>query len=274
MRRAVAAAVLAAATVAPAATAAAPLRVHTSLDTATVRFGAVIQARVTVTAGPGVRTSSVRVVGGLAPLTTVSPRRVTRAGSTIETTRAVACITAPCVADGGVARPKLAPARVSAVLTDGRTVRVAAAWPPLAVRGRVTSADLKKRQPPFRASVVPPPPTYRVAPSTLARLFDGAAIALGLGALGLLGLQTRRRARRLRAGAPVDELERALRLAREAETRPVPDRRRAVGLLARLLDEGRAPLARSASELAWAKPQPEPDAVESLVGDIEQERCR
>jgi hypothetical protein len=72
--------------------------------------------------------------------------------------------------------------------------------------------------------------------------------------------------------APADELERALRLAREAELRPPPDRRRAAGLLARLLGERNAALAGSASDLAWREPQPEPGALESLVGDVERGR--
>jgi hypothetical protein len=259
------------AVVAPAA-AAAPLRAQASFDAATAQFGAPIHARVSVVADPSVRRSSVRVVEDLAPLTTVSRQRVRRAGNVIEATRVVTCVTAPCVAASGVARPKLAPAVVTAVLTNGHTVRIAASWPSLAVRGRVSGADLRLTQPPFRAPVAPPPPTYRIAPGTLAWLLDAAAIVLGLAALTLLAVQMRRWHRRRRRGARTDELERALRLAREAETRPPPDRRRAAGLLARLLDERHAPLAGNASELAWAEPPPPHGALDSLVGDVERER--
>jgi hypothetical protein len=256
---------------APAAVAA-PLQAHASFDSATVRFGSPIRARVSVVADPTVRAGSVRVTDDLAPFTTVSQQRVTHVGNATEATRIVTCITAPCVGAGGAAMPKLAPALVTAVLANGRTVRVAASWPSLTVRGRVTGADLSRTQPPLRASLVPPAPTYRVAPDTLARLLDGAAIVLGLAAVALLVAQARRWSRRRSRGARTDQLERALRLAREAEARAVPDRRRAAGLLARLLDERRARLAGSASELAWAKPQPEPEALESLVGNVEQER--
>jgi hypothetical protein len=41
-------------------------------------------------------------------------------------------------------------------------------------------------------------------------------------------------------------------------------------LLARLLAGRDARLADAARELAWAKPQPEPAALEELVGDVEQ----
>jgi hypothetical protein len=256
---------------APAA-AAAPIRAHASFDHATVEFGAPIHARVSVEAGPAVRAGSVRVTDRLAPLTTVSPQRFRRAGNVIEATRVVTCSTAPCVAAGGVATPKLAPALVTAALADGRTVQISAPWPPLTVRGRVSSADLGKQQPPFRSSAAPPPPTYRIAPTTLARLLDGAAIVAGLAALALLAVQAGRWSRRRARAVPVDQFERALRLAREAETRPAPDRRRAAGLLARLLDERHTRLAGSASELAWARPQPDAGALASLVGDVERER--
>jgi hypothetical protein len=43
-------------------------------------------------------------------------------------------------------------------------------------------------------------------------------------------------------------------------------------LLARLLGERDVPLAGDASELAWAEPQPEPEALESLVGEVERGR--
>jgi hypothetical protein len=68
----------------------------------------------------------------------------------------------------------------------------------------------------------------------------------------------------------VDALERALRLAREAERLPVPHRRRALGLLARLL--GRDHLSSAASDLAWSEHKPEPDELEALVSEIERGR--
>ena len=67
---------------------------------------------------------------------------------------------------------------------------------------------------------------------------------------------------------PVDELARALRLAREAEGRPAPDKRRALGLLARLLGK---PLATEASDLAWRRPPPERESLHALVSEVERE---
>jgi len=80
--------------------------------------------------------------------------------------------------------------------------------------------------------------------------------------------------RRRRAAASADELARALRLVREAEERPVPDRRRALALLARLLRNRDAELGDAASDLAWKEPAPERQAVDALVAEVEQETVR
>ncbi|HEY2373719.1 MAG TPA: hypothetical protein VGH82_14445 [Gaiellaceae bacterium] len=263
--------VLVAALLAPAAVAA-PLKARAGFDDSTVQFGDPIHTRVTVVVDGTVRAGSVRIVDDPAPLTTVSPARTSRVGEVIEVTRDAMCLTSACVSDTGSTTPKLTPALVNAKLKNGRTVQVVVHWPQLTVRGRVTGGDLSRSQPPFRASLLPPAPTYRTSPSTLAWLLDAAAIVLGLVAVVLVLVQVRRWMRSRGRAVPADELERALRLAREAERRAPPDRRRAAGLLARLLGERDAPLAGDASDLAWAKPQPEPGALESLVGEVERAR--
>ncbi|MDX6527465.1 MAG: hypothetical protein QOI43_2976, partial [Gaiellales bacterium] len=58
---------------------------------------------------------------------------------------------------------------------------------------------------------------------------------------------------------------------REAESRPPSDRRRALGLLARLLDPRDRRLSVEASELAWAEPEPERAALATFVADVERE---
>jgi hypothetical protein len=253
--------------VAPVAVAA-PLAVRTSFDDATVQFGDVIHARVAVVAGPGVRVGSIRVLEDLTPLTPLSEAATARTGNVLEVERSYVCVAAACVSDRGSATPKLPPVQVVAE-SGGRTLRVVKQWPALRVRGRVSAADVAAAQPPFRGSVVPPPPRYSLAPATLAWLLDGAAIACGIAALALVAAQLRRRAQRAHR-RDIDELERAVRLVREAEARPGPDRRRAAGLLARLLAGRDAQLASAARDLAWAKPQPEPAALEELVGDVER----
>jgi hypothetical protein len=58
---------------------------------------------------------------------------------------------------------------------------------------------------------------------------------------------------------------------REAEQRPVPDRRRALALLARLLHGRDDALRTAASDLAWSAPAPEPPAVDDLADRVERE---
>ena len=260
-----------AAIAAPAAVAA-PLTVHAHFDDATVQFGEVVHARVTVVVdGSAVRAGSVRVTEDVAPLTVLTEQQGSRAGDVYEFSRTAACLTAQCVADTGIATPKLSPVVVTATLRDGRAIRASATWPALQVRGRVVAADLARARPPFRASVAPPPATYALAPRTLTWLLVAIAILLAAVSAVLAAASVRGLRRRTAARAPTaDELERALRLAREAEARPAPDRRRAAGLLARLLRERGARLADTANELAWAQPQPEPEALETLVGDVER----
>lgn len=256
---------VAALVVAPAAVAA-PLTVHARFDDATIQFGDVIRAHVTVLADPSVRRSSIEVAEDLAPLTITSAAQTARSGAVLEVTRTAMCETAACVSK---TPPRPAAVVVTATLRSGKPVRATAQWPALQVRGRVTAADLAQGRPPFRTSVGTPSVTYAVAPRTLAWLLVAAAILLGAGAV-TLAVTTLRRRRRTRAVPEGDALARALRLAREAESRLPPDRRRAAGLLARLLRERGERLAGAASDLAWAPPQPEAGALEGLVSDVER----
>lgn len=277
MRRVVVATVvLLAAGVFASAASAAPIVVRATFDTATVQFGDAIGAHVVVVLdAASVRSNSLRLIDDAAPLTPVSTAHTSRSVQgdtiTIATTRTFSCLSSACVAASGDASPTLPHVTAIVVTRDGTTLRATAAWPVLRVRGRVSSSDLARIRPPFRANTTPPPPSYRIAPATLAWLLDGLAVALALGAAVLAGAQARRLARR-RHGEPAgDELERALRLAREAEGRPPPDRRRALGLLARVLRARARPLSGTASDLAWARPEPEPEAVATLVTNVERE---
>jgi hypothetical protein len=253
-----------------------PLTVRAVFVPGVVEFGDAVTARIVVTLDrDSVRTSSLRVVYGVAPLTQLGrtrERHVNRGNAQIVTYELrAACLTDPCVAAS--ARRSVAPAPVQAVVarTTGATVHAAAAWVPLTVSGRVTAADLSAASPPFRVDTAPPAPSYRVRPSLLGALLDGAgailvACAVGLAAAALL------RARRPRHAGQTDELTHALELARAARTRAEPDRRAAVGYLARLLARRGTELAPAADDLAWSRPAPTPDSLTALVEDVERER--
>jgi hypothetical protein len=258
------------------ALAAAPLTVRATFDTSTVEFAGVIHVHVVVLLdATHVRPDSLRIVGDFAPLTSLSPARITRTTQgdtiTVALTRTFNCVSSACVSTSGVATPALRPVMVIVLALDGRRLRVAAVWPTLHVQGRVVKSDLGRSRLRFRANTTLAPPSYRLAPSTLAWLLDGAAIVLALGGGALAAYEVRRLARRRHGEPTVDELERALRLAREAEDRPPTDRRRALGLLARLLDARNRHLSATASELAWAEPEPEQAALATFVADVERE---
>ena len=249
---------------------AAPLAVRASVDVRTPAFGAAVHTRVTVTVDSRLaRPETVKVVDDVTPLTTVGRPTTSRRGDTIVIERTAACLDAPCVGATRSTTVSLPNVRVTATATDGRVLHATVAWPRLAVHGRVTRADLARQRPPFHTDTSPRPVSYRIAPSTLAWLLDAGAALLGLAAIALGAHTIRAFARRRRAARPVDELALALRLAREAETRPVPDRRRALGLVARLL--GDRDLARRTSGLAWSRPAPQPRELAAIVDAAERE---
>lgn len=276
MRRAPAAAVVLLAAAWTGSAAAAPLAVRATFEAPIVQFGDPIRTHVVVLLdATQIRTSSVRIVddaGPLTPLSAPDTTRTTRNGTlVIAIGRTFGCISSSCVAAKGDATPTLPRVLVTAVTNHGKRVQATASWPVLQIRGRVSAADLARSRPPFRANTTPPPPTYRIAPSSLAWLLDGLAVVLALAAVSLALTVALRLARRGGGAAAAGELERALRLAREAESRPPADRRRALGLIARLLDKRNRRLAGTASDLAWARPDPERESLATLVSDVERE---
>jgi hypothetical protein len=256
---------------APPITPTAPVEVAASLDPPVAQFGDRILARVVVALDVRlVRPQTLRFTDDLGPLTQLGPARTSSSTQgSLELVTAVvpvSCLSAPCIARSGVARVGLPPVRASVQARTGRTARASAPWPTLSVRGRVTASDLAASSPPFEADTTPPAATSRIAPATLATLLDVLAVLCALSAIGLVGWQVhlRMQRRRPRPG----ELERALQLTREAERRPVPDRRRALALLGRAL--GRDHRSGAARRLAWSEPAPEPRELEELVSAIEQ----
>lgn len=248
-----------------------PLTVKASFVPGVADFGDAVTARVVVTMDEhALRPSSLHVVVSVAPLTQLAApvvRRTTRAGVAL----AVYDVRAACLSDTCLGRP-VTPDAVQADVarTDGSRIRTRASWAPLTVASRTTTADLRAAKPPFRAETTPPPVTYRLRPALLAGLLDGAAAILAAAAAGLAAA-TLLRARRPRRQEQVDELARALQLARAARTRPEPDRRAAVGYLARLLSRRDRSLAHAADDLAWSRPAPSPESLTELVDGIEHE---
>jgi hypothetical protein len=265
--------------VAPTRTAAAPVEQGTPLEIetsipATAGFGEPITARVVVRARRNVVDADrLRVTSALAPLTQLTATEVSRTseGDTEVVTYEVtaACLDQRCVAPSGVRRLRVPAVRAEAP-GNRSLVSVTRPWPALAVRGQVKASDLARSPLPFRADLAAPTVSYRIAPATLTALLAAAALALALAAIVLSWRHVARLVRR-RGYVEPSELERALALARSSEARPPEDRRRALGLLARVLRAREQRLAPATSALAWSAPLPTSGSISSLLEEVEDE---
>jgi hypothetical protein len=255
----------------------ASLVVSTSFAPPAVSFGDRVIAHVVVLLDRGsVRPGSLRLSDDITPLTTLAAPATTTIThgrlTVVSVAIAGACLTQNCVVAKGDAKLKL-PHVVATVSTrDGRTLHATVAWPLLDIHSGITAADLAPVNPPFRVDTTPAAPSYRLSPATLAALLDVLAVVLVLSGIALGSRQLAVLARRRRRDRPAGgELEQAIRLARSAEARPAPDRRRALALLARLLGTRDDRLAVAADDLAWSRGQPESGELAELVGEIERE---
>jgi hypothetical protein len=244
------------------------LTVRTSFEPPAAQFGDRVVARVVVVDPSSADVSRIRITASIAPLTQLAAPTITRTrqGRLAVVTYAVpaVCIDEGCIGARGPRRLRLEAARVD-VPRAGGTAELAARWPLLELRSRVDAADLVSGRPQFRADSTYPPVTYRIAPHTLAPLLGAIAAVLAVAGIAWAAWQAALLVRRRRGAVTRNELERALALVREAETRPPPDRRRAVGLLARVLGTRDVPLAHDAGELAWSRPAPAPDELDALA---------
>jgi hypothetical protein len=69
----------------------------------------------------------------------------------------------------------------------------------------------------------------------------------------------------------IPPVARALGLVRESKSRPIEDRRSAVGLLARTLaDDPDLSLSDTAARVAWSSREPQPDRLEELAEMVEK----
>jgi hypothetical protein len=252
----------------------APLEIETSIPV-TTGFGEPITARVVVRARRDVVDADrLMVTSALAPLSQLTAAEVSRSsrGDTEVVTYELtaACLDQRCVAPSGVRRLRLPPVHAEAPGRNGSLVSVTRPWPALTVRGQVRASDLTRSPLPFRADLEAPTVSYRIAPSTLTVVLVAAALALALTAIVLAWRHVARLVRRRDYVEP-SELERALALARSSEARPPDDRRRALGLLARVLHAREQRLAPATSTLAWSAPLPTAGSISALLEEVEDE---
>jgi hypothetical protein len=249
---------------APAASAA-DVRISTDTSPQRALFGDIVHATVTVRAP-----SAAIVQGGFAPYEVQGSRSTSSsAGGVVTTTWTfdLQCLEPECSPGPGSRRIAVAPSRV---LVGSRILT--ARFARLLVVPRATERQVAHPERAFLHPTAAPPAGYRFAPSTVRRLLLGAALVLVLAAALLVWPLVRRRADTPEV-ADADALARALALVRAARGRDAPDRRRALGLLARVLRRrGEPQVARAAADLAWSEPDPEADGMERLAERVEGSR--
>jgi hypothetical protein len=250
----------------------ATLTVSTSFAPSVVQFGDRVVARVVVLADRhALDTSRLHVTQDIAPLSRLPGAHVTRTtrGRLLAVTYEVP---ATCIVDACLAPAlRLPPARAEAPRRAGGIAHAQARWPSLAVGSRVSATDLKASRPALRADTSAPPISYRIDPATLSYLLDAAAVLLALIGVGLAAWQATVLARRRRTTDRRSDVAYALELVRQAASRPPEDRRRAVGLLARVLRRDGEQLATTADDLAWSRPKPTPEGLTALADRVDGE---
>jgi hypothetical protein len=248
--------------------------IRTSFDPPAVQFGDPLTLHIAArldnrTVLPG----TFRLTSGVSPLTQLGPSRTTRSTRGHVTVISVAiptvCIVDACIADAGETPIHLPVVNAQVTGTDGRPRPLSTTWPKLLVGSRVSSADLKRQAPPLRTDTAPAAPTYRIAPHTLAWLLDAASVLLAAIGIWAGARQVAAIVRSRRAPGEVDQLREALRFLRESEARQAPDRRRALNLLARVLERRGHEHASASSSLAWSRPAPTPERAAELAAQIE-----
>jgi hypothetical protein len=255
--------------------------VHGLLEPSIILFGDTIKARVDVMLDRRkVDAGSVRVAANFVPWEIVGEpartRRDSGARTYLRTTYTLRCLSGPCLPGNQSSALDFDRGRVSFVRlgsTAGARESKPISWPTLLVYSRFAAATLASpREPlnpnpnPWRADLVSfPAVSYRVAPGfLLAALLGAAAVLVAAGA----ALAYRAIPRRGPPPPPEPEpepepepvltpLEQALVLLEDASrANGAEDRRRALELVAEVLERDHSALARAAKALAWSEDDP------------------
>ncbi|HEY2072660.1 MAG TPA: hypothetical protein VGG88_03710 [Gaiellaceae bacterium] len=250
-----------------------PLAARAALVPAQTLFGDPVVATITVVLDRElVAGGSVRVEPSFAPYAPTGLPSVTRTtAGRLETLQYR--YTLECVNDGCL--PGRAPltVRFPAFVVSGSSVKQAVSWPALVVSSRLSAAATAAGSPQFVEPDGLPPVRYSVSPGMLGDVLVVLAGLLALAGMLLLVREVllRNEARRRRAADRRSPLEIALDYVRQAAGRPLAsDRRKALGLLAEILDErGDDALAVSADAAAWAEGAPEPSTVLAIADEVE-----
>jgi hypothetical protein len=252
--------------------AAAPVEVSTSVSTRFLFFGDPVTARVTVLADRRqVDPAGVGFTADFGDWTQLARTRTTTlsAGPFVRRSWSfeIACLQLGCLPNGKRLTVHFPRLMITAKRRDGSAVVVRRDWPALSVAPRFGPAR-PDATPNFELDKNLPVSTYRVGPTGLALGLDAAAAVLAAFGCWILVREALRR-RPVRV-SDIPPLARALNFVRQSKSRPIEDRRRAAGLLARTLADDPDPsLPLTAARVAWSSGEPEPDRLEELAQMVE-----
>jgi len=251
------------------------LTVQTSVSPESIYVADVVTARVDVFFDPRlVDVRTIRVTSSFGLWQELQPIRSSYASSPTIGRRTwlftLACLSLSCIPRAKMVESfALPPVTVTAQTLRGSSLKARKPWPVINVAGRFVPPNVHAPVR-LRTQTMVPAATYRLNPEWLARTLDviGAliiAVGLGVGAREI----TRWRGSRNRVVDTRPPIVRTLELVREARDLDVEVRRRAVGLLARVLPHDRQDLASAASEVAWSVNEPSADNVDEIVCRVE-----
>jgi hypothetical protein len=254
-----------------------PITVETSVSPRSIYFADVVTARVDVFVDPRrVDPTSLQLLtpfGSWHQLQAV--REASTTGSTVVRRTwwfTIACFAQNCVPEvkrvDSVALPKLT---VVGRTTGGSTVTVHQAWPTINIGTRFAPPGVHALVN-LHANTLVPALGFRFDPSwvwVILVVAGALLIVLGLTFATRECLRWRATRRTHVDDRPV--LVRSLALVRQAESGEIEERRRAVGLLARILPTDGNGLASAASAVAWSTDDPSPDDLENLARRVEAE---
>jgi len=258
---------------APAAAAADPLQVQTSISPSFPVFGDAVTARVDVVVDRNkVDPKSVQVDGSFGQWQQEGNALTSTASSGPTVKRSwrykLSCLDPTCLPGAEPLAVQFPPATVTARSAAGGPLTTQGEWPPFSVTARIRPPSASHA--PFELDTALPAATYRVSPSSLALALYAFAALLAVAGVALIAPELARRQRHRRAaGDDRSPLARALAYVREAQGRPTEDRRRAVGLLARTLRKEGNGLDAEASSVAWSESEPSPPRMEELARAVE-----
>jgi hypothetical protein len=246
-----------------------------SLAPQTVQFGDPVAASVELLAGNSVDPAQLGVRASFAPYEVTGPversQRRVGSSSSLVLRYHLTCLQASCLPPPGRSF-SFPQARV--VDAGGRTL-VRFGWPSLIVGSHLTTGDLTRSSPPWRAPVNPlPAPGYRISPTLayalLVALGSLALLAAVLLAAAALGIDPRTVIRERRRRSPLEEA--VLLTRRAAGGAEVEARRRALERLGtELRRSNRGELANDAVSLAWSEPRPSSEEMLTLAGRAEED---